>query len=104
MPASCSFKACISKKELFGRNNTEFTCHHIEEIKASEGIEPEEELLQEDCRSILSYFQGHLCLFLDKGGLLIGGGGGTVGQPIVPFNYRHTTPLVLLALYAFLPA
>ena len=41
----------------------EFTCHLNEEIKASEGIEPEEELLQEDCRSILSYLQGYLSLF-----------------------------------------
>ena len=54
-PASCSFKTCLPKKELCERNKTEFSCIHIEETKASEATEPEEELLLEDCRSIISY-------------------------------------------------
>ena len=60
MPASCSFKACVSQKELCERNNTKFTCIHIEEIKASDAAEPEEELLLEDCRFIsINYLEGY---------------------------------------------
>ena len=63
MPASCSFKACVSQKELCERNNTEFTCIHIEEIKASDAAEPEEELLLEDCSFIISHYLDGCCYF-----------------------------------------
>ena len=51
MPPSCAFKACIVEKELCERNNADFTCSHIEEIRASAASDPEDELLLDDLRS-----------------------------------------------------
>ena len=50
LPASCSFKECRSQKELCERNNTIFTCCHIEEIKKSTPVDPLEELSVDVCR------------------------------------------------------
>ena len=52
MPPSCAFKACIVEKELCERNNADFTCSHIEEIRASAASDPEDELLLDDLRLI----------------------------------------------------
>ena len=56
LPASCSFKDCRIKKELCERNNTIFTCCHIEEIRKSTHADPLEELSVDVCRYGLVVF------------------------------------------------
>ena len=50
MPASCSFKTCISSKQLCLRNNVQFECSHTKEVSAADVLEPELPLQTRICR------------------------------------------------------
>jgi hypothetical protein len=49
-PATCSLKACLASKELSERNNTVFSCSHIEDVDKFVATAPQEELSTDECR------------------------------------------------------